>query len=277
MDDASECPDYYRDADAQASIAGTRAAIAAIRALSPGPAPLVLPAITPRFLPSCSERALAGLGELAGETGAHIQTHCAESPWEVAHGQARFGVSDAAALDHFGLLRAHTILAHGNFTNAADRARIAERGGAIAHCPLSNAYFAGVILPTRAFLDEGVRIGLGTDIAGGYSASLLDNARAAVTMARMRGQRSDAITAIEAFWMATAGGGEALGLNIGVLKPGFQFDALALDTGTPERLWWSDLTMPADVFETIIRRASSSHVCAVWVAGRQVISTTRLR
>jgi guanine deaminase len=272
MDDPGECPTWYRDADPAEAIAGTHAVIAGIRALAPGPAPLVLPSITPRFLPSCTEAALAGLGQLAETTGAHIQTHCSESPWEVAHGQARFGHSDTAVLDGFGLLRAHTILAHGNFTGAADRKLIAARGAAIAHCPLSNAYFAGTILPTREALDEGLRIGLGTDIAGGHSPSLLDSARFAVTASRMRAGGATAIDTTEAFWMATAGGGEALGFKIGLFAPGYQFDAMVIDTASPERLRYNGLDEPHDVFEKILRRASAAHIRCVWVAGRPVLS-----
>jgi guanine deaminase len=272
MDDPGECPDWYRDADAADAIAGTRAVIAGIRALDPGPAPLVLPAIIPRFLPSCSEEALTGLGLLAETTGAHVQTHCSESPWEVAHGQARFGRTDSAVLDGFGLLRAHTILAHSNFTDAGDRKLIAARGAAIAHCPLSNAYFAGAILPAREVLDEGLRIGLGTDIAGGHSPSLLDSARFAVTASRMRVGAGTAIDAAEALWMATAGGGEALGLKIGLFAPGYQFDALVIDTAAPERLRFHGLDEPQDVFEKILRRASAAHIRRVWVAGKPVLA-----
>ena len=59
------------------------------------------------------------------------------------------------------------------------------RGAAVAHCPLSNIYFAGAVFPLRGMLAEGLRIGLGSDIAGGASASLFEAARQAVACSRM--------------------------------------------------------------------------------------------
>ena len=276
MDAPGECPDYYRDANAHAATTGTSRLIERIAAMQPLGNPLVLPAITPRFLPSCTGELLGNLGALARENPLHIQTHCAESAWEVAHGRARFGDSDVVVLDGFGLLQPHTLLAHGNFLTGPDRARIGERGAAIAHCPLSNAYFAGRTLPAGDILAEGLRLGLGTDISGGHSPSLLESARFAVTASRMLAAQDGgaaAIGVVEAFWMATAGGGEALGLPIGVLAPGFEFDASVIDTtgrpGLSEPLAHADDT-PGGVFEKIVRRAGRADIRKVWVRGREI-------
>jgi guanine deaminase len=88
----------------------------------------------------------------------------------------------------------------------------------------------------------------------------------------MRGGADVAIDTAEAFWMATAGGGEALGLKVGVLAPGYQFDALVVDTVSPERLRFPGLDEPQDVFEKILRRATAAHIRKVWVAGKPVLS-----
>jgi guanine deaminase len=260
-------------------------AISRIRALQGHkPNPLVLPAITPRFLPSCTDELLAGLGALAHNTGCHVQTHCSESDWEVEHTARRFRATDTEALDRFGLLSTRAILAHGNFVTADDRAVLKQRGAAIAHCPLSNAYFANAVLPLREALDEGVSLGLGSDIAGGSSPSLLDIARMAVTASRMRASGVDAgaaadvrgipgavISVAEAFWLATAGGGEALGLPIGVFAKGAEFDAVLFDPNAPS----SDVRISpeetaAERFEKIVRCAGRTNLTAVWVRGRQV-------
>ena len=66
---------------------------------------------------------------------------------------------------------------------------IRVRKAAIAHCPLSNAYFANAVFPLRAALEKGVHVGLGTDISGGPSASMLENCRGAVLASRMLRER----------------------------------------------------------------------------------------
>ncbi|NVN32526.1 amidohydrolase family protein, partial [Endobacter medicaginis] len=162
-----------------------------VRALPGNAAGLVQPVITPRFIPACTDALLAGLARLAAETGVRVQTHASESDWEHAHVLARCGCTDTEALDRFGLLRRHAVLAHGNFLDVQDLARIAAREAAVAHCPISNAFFADSVLPVRALLDRGVNCGLGTDIAGGFSPSIFENARAAVLSARMLASGTD--------------------------------------------------------------------------------------
>ena len=282
MDDPAQCPAFYRDSSAQAAEAETRAFIQYVRAM-PGNG-LILPVITPRFIPSCTDELLRGLGQLARETGCHVQTHCSESDWQHAYVLARCGVTDTAALDRFGLLSRHTILAHGNFIGDADAATIVAAGAGIAHCPLSNVYFSDAVFPLRRMLQRGMHVGLGTDISGGASPSILENARQAIiasrslesgvdpslTRAERRtpGSRIDAATA---FWLATAGGGIALDLPIGLFRAGFQFDAIVIDTtvaGSNLRLGPSPA--PGEVLQKIIYHAARADIHSVWVANRRV-------
>ena len=46
------------------------------------------PVITPRFVPSCTLELMHGLGSLAAETGAAVQSHISESLDEVAFAKA---------------------------------------------------------------------------------------------------------------------------------------------------------------------------------------------
>jgi guanine deaminase len=288
MDDIQQCPPYYRDPSAAVAEAETRAFIEYVQSMPGNHAGLIKPVITPRFIPSCSDDLLARLGALARETGCHVQTHCSESDWEHDYVLDRCGRTDTAALDGFGLLSRRTILAHGNFVSDADIALIRSRGSGIAHCPLSNVYFSDAVFPLRKILQQGVHVGLGTDIAGGASPSILDNARHAVIASRTlesgvspvqgREQRrspDSRIDAATAFWLATAGGGIALDLPIGVFKEGFQFDAILIDARAPDsnlRLDGNDT--PADILQKIIYHAGRANIREVWVANRQVHSLT---
>jgi guanine deaminase len=184
MDDPGQSPAYYRDPDAGTAEAETRRFIGYVRAMAGNESGLVLPVITPRFIPSCTDELLRGLGRLARESGCHVQTHCSESDWAHAFVLARYGVTDTTALERFGLLSRRTILAHGNFIDGPDVATIVRTGAGIAHCPLSNVYFSDAVFPLRRMLEQGVHVGLGTDISGGASPSILENARHAVIASR---------------------------------------------------------------------------------------------
>jgi guanine deaminase len=284
MDDPNECPSYYRDASAELAAADTRAFIDYVRRLPGNETQLIQPVVTPRFIPSCTDDLLFRLGGLAKETGCHVQTHCSESDWEHDFVIARCGMTDAEALDRFGLLTRKTVLAHGNFLGDTDIALIKQKGAGIAHCPLSNVYFANAVLPVRKLIDQDVHVGLGTDIAGGASPSIFDNARQAVVASRSleggvdvaippdrRGVPDSRITAVEAFWLATAGGGIALDMPIGVFAPAYQFDAILVDAnaGDSNLLLYPD-DGPYDILQKIIYSAGRTNVSKVWVAGRLV-------
>jgi guanine deaminase len=284
MDDPGQCPDYYRDSSAEVAEAGTRAFIDFVRSMPGNQAGLIQPVITPRFIPSCSDDLLRRLGALARNTGCHVQTHCSESDWEHRYVLDRCGISDTAALEGFGLLSRRTILAHGNLLGDEDIAIIAKHGAAIAHCPLSNVYFSDAVFPLRRLLQRGVHVGLGTDIAGGGSPSILDNVRYAVMASRMlesgvdpalsRQQRrrpDSRIDALTGFWLATAGGGIALDLNVGVFREGYQFDAMVVDAGVANsnlRLDRNDT--PEEIIQKIIYNAARANIGEVWVANRRV-------
>lgn len=284
MDNPDSCPEYYRDASAEAAVAGTRALIDYVRAHPANSEGRVLPVVTPRFIPSCTDAALEGLGRLAAECGCHVQTHCSESDWAHGYVLERHGVTDAESLDRFGLLTRKSILAHSNFLTEADMDRVATRGAGVAHCALSNAYFANSVFPLRAALERGVRVGLGTDVSGGPSASMFDAARMTIAASRMletgvdpalpageRGRPGSRVDFATAFHLATAGGGEMLDLPIGRFEPGYFFDAMVIDTRAPEggiRLLAE--SGPEDVLEKIVHTANRANITRVWVGGRSV-------
>ncbi|WP_176085703.1 guanine deaminase [Martelella sp. HB161492] len=286
MDNAESCPDFYRDASPEAAIAGTRRLIDYIRNHPENRENRVLPVVTPRFVPACSDAALEGLGKLAAECDCHVQTHCSESDWEHGYVLERHGVSDTESLDRFGLLTRKTMLAHSNLMSPADMDRVKARGAAVAHCPLSNAYFAGAVFPLRRALEKGVHVGLGTDISGGPSAFMLENARAAVMASRMletgvdpdvspEKRASGAPARIDfrhAFHIATAGGAEALDLPVGRFEPGCHFDAVVVDTRARQgtiRLF-DGLDVAEGILQKIVYTAGRANIARVFVDGRLV-------
>ena len=283
MDVPEQCPDYYRDASAQVSIDATEQFIEAVQHLSGNSGGLVQPVITPRFIPTCSDQALAGLGALAKKYHCHVQTHCSESDWEHQFVKERCGKHDAQALNDFGLLTRRTILAHANFLSDADLDTIHSAGAGIAHCTLSNMYFANSVFPLRHALNKELHVGLATDISGGHSPSMFDSCRFAIAASRaledgvnpslpaaQRGRPESRIDFIEAFWLATAGGGEALDLPIGKFEPGYACDAIVIDTNTPASnvVIWPELDSPQDALQKILYNATRGNVCQTWVQGR---------
>ena len=287
MDNPDGCPDFYRDESAAAAIEATAELIDYVANHLGNRDRLVSPVITPRFIPSCTDELMMGLGELADGSSVHVQTHCSESDWAHSYGLSRFGQSDSATYRDFGLLTPRTVLAHSNFVSDQDLAMIADAGAAVAHCPLSNVFFANAVFPTRDAFAAGVHIGLGTDVSGGPGPSIFTAAASAVAASRLRedgvdprvladnrGVPDSRISFAEAFWMATTGGGEALRLPIGVLSPRYSFDAIAIDTTVVETDLniWPDIDSPLDVLQKIVNNAVRRNVSRVWIQGKLVKS-----
>ncbi|MEM8747501.1 MAG: amidohydrolase family protein [Actinomycetota bacterium] len=270
MDHPDGTPQWYRDESPTASVDHSARSIDDIEAVA-DPLGLVEPIITPRFTPACTDAALAGLGELAEASGARVQTHCSESDWEHGHALDRYGTTDAHALDRFGLIRPHTVLAHATHLDDADRSLLASAGAGVAHCPLSNVYFANRPFAARAALGAGVAVGLGTDIAGGPSPSVLAQCGHAVVASQRLaddGDRDARLDLVTAFHLATAGGADLAGLPVGRFVPGASFDAIAvsLDAIGVDR----DLDDWSRRFDKLVHRAGPTAFTDVWVAGRRV-------
>ena len=282
MDDPEQCPDYYRDASAQQGLEETVALIDYVRALDGNGSGLVRPVVTPRFIPSCTDEALDGLGAIARDHACHIQTHCSESDWEHGYVLDRHGKTDTQSLDDFGLMTRHTVLAHSNFVQDQDMETIHRTGAGIAHCPLSNFYFSNAVFPLRSALDKGLHVGLGTDISGGPSASMLETCRQTVAASRAledgvdatleagaRGRACSRVNFMEAFWLATMGGGQALDLKIGQLARGYRFDALMVDANVEDSnlIIWDGQDNLEDVFQKIVYTSARNNIRKVWVDG----------
>jgi guanine deaminase len=290
MDHPEGTPDWYRDASAAAGVEASHASVEAVRAIG-GTNALVQPIITPRFVPACTDELLAGLGDLASATGALVQTHCSESDWAHSVVFQRFDRSDATVLRDMGLLREGTVLAHGNFLGDDDFDAVRAVGAGVAHCPQSNAYFANAVFPVRHALAKGVKVGMGTDVAGGAHPGLLSQCSMAIAASRMledgvdarlaaleRGTPGSRIDAVTAFHLATAGGADVLGIPVGRFQVGRQFDAFVVDTAaSPSGLRrWDGIDTEERLFEKIVHLAAPADITNVWISARSVAGRDHL-
>lgn len=289
MDDLEQNPDYYRDETTALALEDTELFIQEVQELNKQTPQGVYPVVTPRFIPSCTDDALKGLGELAEKYDVHVQSHCSESDWAHSFVQERFGKNDAFALNDFGLLTEKAVMAHCGFLSDDDMALFAEKGTAVAHCPISNAYFGNAVTPIAKLLhDYQIETGLGSDISGGFSPSLFDNIRQAVMSSRMledgvdkdccsekRGVSGSSITLNEAFYLATAGGGDSLSLPIGKLAVDYAWDVQILDS--KELPIFSDDEPLMDIFQKILYLSRPENIEEVWVQGRKVHDKNKTR
>ncbi|MBO7711430.1 MAG: amidohydrolase family protein [Lachnospiraceae bacterium] len=194
----------------------------------------VKPAVTPRFIPTCSDQVLEGTGKLAAEFDVPIHSHISEDLGEMAISRSRHPEydNDGDVYDHFGLLTDRTVMAHFLYPTEHELELIRDRGVTIACCAQSHGNVAAGIAKTRRMLDMGIKVGLGSDIAGGCSVSIFRAMSDALYMSKLRylesGKTENFLTASEAFYLGTVGGGQLFG-KTGCFLPGYEMDALVID------------------------------------------------
>ncbi len=165
---------------------------------------------------------------LARAYGVRLHTHLAETQDEEQFCLDRFGHRPVDYAEALGWTGDDVWHAHCVHLSAPDIALFARSGTGVAHCPSSNMRLASGIAPVRAYLDAGVRVGLGVDgSASSDSSHMLAEARMALLLQRVSGNPAG-LSAQEALWLATAGGAQVLGRDdIGALAPGMAADFIA--------------------------------------------------
>ena len=198
------------------------------------PKALVRPIITPRFIPSCTPEMLRACGELAKKYQLPVQSHLSENKDEIAWVQELEPESTCYgdAYDRYGLFgQTPTVMAHCVWTEGKELELMKRRGVMVAHCPTSNFNVASGMAPIRRFLNEGLRVGLGSDISGGHDLSIFRMMVYAIQVSKMHYQQDHQLpflTLSEAFWLATKSAGSFFG-RVGSFEPGYEFDALVIN------------------------------------------------
>ncbi|KAH9950656.1 hypothetical protein B0H21DRAFT_776591 [Amylocystis lapponica] len=272
--DISTRPSYVEHSP-DAALAAARAfadECASLVAHLPKHRQLVEPVLTPRFVPTCSDALLAGLGSLSEARGLRIQSHMAEAHDQMEWVKRERGVGDTDVFAQHKLLTPRTVQAHCTFLDEPALSRVAATGTAVAHCPLSNAYFSAEPFRLREALARGVAVGLGTDVAGGYSADVMNCMRHAVAVSRMRegsrvgrgdGGANLAVDWKEALYLATRGGALALGLPLesGTFAEGAPFDAQLIRMFDPRT---GAGVGAMDFFENVTERKLTEDMVEKW-------------
>jgi guanine deaminase len=286
-------PDYYRDESAEEALSKTKECIAHVKTLDPE-YEWVTPILTPRFAPACSRNCMKELGKLATETGLPLQTHIAENMNEVRLVREMFPEYEGYAhvYDGAGLLTNKMILAHAVHLTPSEVELVRKRDAKISHCPSSNTALTSGCTRVRNLMNKGIDIGLGTDVSGGFSASILEVARQAIWVSRfvaMSDGDEAKLSVEEVLFLGTRGGAKVVGLEdrIGGFEVGKDWDAqlIVLNTVDVDAIKPEEHDPQVDIFgwevwEDRVHKwvygGDDRNTAAVWVKGRLVHSTSRM-
>ncbi|XP_075231637.1 guanine deaminase isoform X2 [Lycorma delicatula] len=268
------CPPEYSETTSS-SIADTEKFIDFMKNIKNSLVKLI---ITPRFAVTCDMPLMTTLAELAKKHDLYIQTHISENKDEVNYVKEIFPEcsSYTDVYDKAGLLTKKTVLAHGVYLTNPELKLLKERGSSIAHCPISNTSLQSGFCNVRMLLNEGLSVGLGTDVAGGYSPSIINCMRAAMNMSIHISFLHDnhiPLNYHEVFYLATLGGAKALQMEnlIGNFTMGKDFDALRIDLNCQDTPidYFNELTL-SEKLQKFLYLGDDRNIRQVYVKGNLV-------
>jgi guanine deaminase len=239
-------------------------------------------AVTPRFAVSCTSEMLTQSAALAERTGAWWQTHLSEDPGEIAEVARLFpeATDYVDVYDRAGGLGPRTVLAHAVHLSDRELARLVAADARVAHCPASNLFLASGIMPLARYLEAGLKVGLGSDVAGGPEASLFSVMRvgfyAQAALRTIGGEERRPLGPLGWLRLGTLDGARSLGLGdrIGSIEAGKEADLIAVDprltSALPDLPYDAAQVEPEEVVSRLIFRTHSDMVRAAWVRGRRL-------
>jgi guanine deaminase len=235
-------------------------------------------AVTPRFAVSCTADLLRESATLAASTGAYWQTHVSEDRGEIEEVARLFpeAIDYVDVYDRAGGLGERTVLAHAVHLSDRELSRLVETGSRVAHCPISNLFLASGVMPLGRYLEAGLSVGLGSDVAGGPDLSIFSVMRVgfyAQNARRVAGLDQAAVLApLDWIRLGSLAGAEALGLGdvTGSLEPGKDADMIAVDPAFLAPIAGVEDDEAEDLASRLIFRAHPDMVRAAWVRGRRL-------
>lgn len=196
----------------------------------------VRPILAPRFAPTCSQKLMDGLGKLAKKYHCGVHTHLVESIWESKEALRCFPdhQSDAEIYERAGLMDyGPSIFAHVIFPGSEDMRILKKHNSVAVHCPDATTNIIAGIMPLAHMHEEGVKIAIGSDIAGGHGIAIYKQIARAVQLSKLKEfyepDESKTITITQAFYHATKEAGSVFG-KIGSFEKGYLFNALVIDS-----------------------------------------------
>jgi guanine deaminase len=174
----------------------------------------------------------------------------------------------------YGLVRERSVFAHCLHLGQEDRETLSELNSAIAFCPTSNLFLGSGLFDLKSAEDAGIRVGVGTDVGGGTSLSMLTTLGEGYKVLHLEGQ---SLPPFKAFYLATLGGAKALCLDdrIGNFATGKEADFVVLDAATAPMLE-RRLSRSTDIAEklfALIMMGDDRAVAATYLMGEEASVT----
>lgn len=275
--DLNPTAEYYKEENVQSSLKDTEWVINEMENLNSS---LLEPIITPRFALSCSEGLMTKLGDLAKSNNLAIQTHISENRGEMQIVKDLFPRCKdyLEVYENHNLIGNRTLLAHGIHLSDDELSRICNVGASVVHCPTSNTNLMSGFFDAKHTSSQSVNIALGTDVAGGALAGMVEMMRNAESVSKsceiLTKTLDFHVDHRQAFLYGTLNGAISLGIDdqTGSLEVGKFFDAVIADLTFATAAEFLDDDTEEELLERFIHVGGPLSIRNVFVNGKEVVN-----
>lgn len=235
--------------------------------------PLITPAFAPHAPYTLDAAHLKLIADETAKLDVPVLMHVAEMTDEVDTLRKERHQTPIEFLDSVGLLNRRLVAAHCIFVNDSDIALMKARDIGVAHNMVANIKSAKGVAPALKMVEQGVRVGLGTD--GPMSGNTLDIIGQLGYVAKLHKLVNHDRTlapSVEVVELATRGGARALHMEdrLGSLEPGKLADVIIIDADA------TNLIPNYDVYATLVYGASAKDVRTTIINGRVIMEDRKV-
>lgn len=230
--------------------------------------PLVIPAVAPHAIYTCSKETLLKSKELALKNNIPVHIHLSETFQEVEDCIKKNGKRPVVYLNEIGFFEGKITAAHAVWLNDEEIDIMAEREIGVAHCIESNLKLSSGIAPIARLVKKRVRVGMGTDgAASNNNLDILEEISIAAKIQKGITADPTVLNVKTCMKMLTIWPARALGIDKerGSIESGKRADLVVMNLNKPH------LQPIYDIYSTIIYSAKSSDIEDVFVNGVPVI------
>lgn len=240
--------------------------------------PLVVPCVAPHAPYTCTDEILRACTQLARKYDIPLIIHVAETRLEVEDSRKEFGMPVVPRLKKLEVLSHKCLCAHCVHLDTGEIRTLHNNGAGVAHNPSSNLKLASGIAPIKEMLDNGVKVGIGTDgAASNNDLDMFTEIHLTAILAKTATNDPTAVPAKQALLMATRLGAEAchMGHLTGSLEANKRADLIVVNLNPLHNIpsFTHDLNA---IYSQIVYAAKSTDVQHVMCNGKWLMRDRQL-
>ncbi len=200
---------------------------------------LIIPAVAVHAPFTATQEILQATKDVANQNNVSFNIHLSETDWETQTIKERHNLTSTQWLHKLNILDSKTIAAHAIHLTPQDIEIIKKQDVGIAHNPECNMKISSGIAPIPTYLNNNIKVGIGTDgAASNNNLDLLEEIHTMALLHKVATAEPTVLPAKECLKIATIKGAKVIGMEneIGSIEKGKKADIITINTDAPHAI-----------------------------------------